>query len=107
MPPKDKKLENIKQECEKESRLRKNKKKVEKYKHEKEERKMVQENENPCSELFPTKDKESHDKGSPKKTPLIVRKRKPIDFTIKDLEAAVSDENDSDFESYLDKGDLI
>ena len=39
-------------------------------------------------------------------TQALVRKRKPIDFTIEDIEAG-TDEDDSDFETYLDKGDLI
>ena len=36
----------------------------------------------------------------------LVRKRKPIDFTIEDLDAG-TDDDDSDFETYFDKGDVI
>ena len=41
-----------------------------------------------------------------KKAPVLVRKRKPIDFTIQDLEAAAEEEND-DYTEYFDPGDLL
>ena len=40
-------------------------------------------------------------------TQPLIRKRKRIDFTIEDLEAAAEDYNDSNFTEYFDQGDCL
>ena len=42
-----------------------------------------------------------------KNASVLTKKRKPIDFTIQELEAAAQEDKDSDYTEYFDSRDLL